>query len=151
MISHADLGWQCLSPDIDSLVCLLNGAGIPTEVQNSLQGKATLVAIGPGFWGQAAAVAAANRVRWCAVWGEHCPPQIHIFAALAGRDGHLLLQTTVSDRQAELPSQTPIFPAANRPERYLQDMFGIHFIDHPDQRRWIRHLAWQEGQYPFSS
>ena len=148
MISHADLGWQSLSPDIDSLVRLFRDAGIPTEVHNTLQGRAKLVTIDPGFWGKAAAVAAANRIRWCAVWGEHCPPHIHIFAALAGRDGHLLLETMVADRQAELPSQTPFFPAANRPERYLQDMFGVRFFDHPDKRRWIRHQAWQEGQYP---
>jgi Ni,Fe-hydrogenase III large subunit len=148
MIGHTHLGRQSLSPDIDSLVRLLNDAGIPTEVQTTLQGPVRVVAIDHGFWGKAAAVASANRVRWCAVWGEHRPPEIHILAALVGRDGHLLLQTLVPDCQAELPSQTPFFPAANRPERYLQDMFGVRFFDHPDQRRWIRHQAWQEGQYP---
>lgn len=148
MISHAHLGWQCLSPDIDSLVRLLNEAGVSTEVDGTLHGRARLVAIDPRLWGKAAAVAAANRVRWCAVWGEHSPPEIHIFAALAGRDGHLLLQTVVADAGGELPSQTPVFPAANRPERYLRDMFGVRFTDHPDQRRWMRHQAWHEDQYP---
>jgi NADH:ubiquinone oxidoreductase subunit C len=148
MISQADLGWQCLSPDIHSLVHLLNEAGIPTETPNTLQGRVRHVVIDPVFWRKAAAVAAANRIRWCAVWGEHCPPEIHIFSTLAGRDGHLLLQTIVADRLAELPSQTPIFPAANRLERYVQDMFGVRFTDHPDQRRWMRHQAWREDQYP---
>lgn len=148
MISQADLGWQCLAPDVESLVGLLRQAGIPVEEDNSLRGRARLVAIEASRWAEAAAVAAANRVRWCAVWGEHCPPQVKIFAALAARDGHLLLQTTVADRQGQLPSQTPIFPAADRPERYLQDMFGVRFADHPDPRRWIRHQAWQEGQHP---
>ncbi len=148
MISQARLGWQCLSPDITSLVGLLEQAGIPIREEALIKGPAKAVAIDAVFWAKAAAVAAANRVRWSAVWGEHRPPQIHIFAALAGRDGHLLLHTTVSDRQGELPSQTPFFPAANRPERYLHDMFGVHFFDHPDQRRWMRHQAWREDQYP---
>jgi Ni,Fe-hydrogenase III large subunit len=148
MIGHADPGRQCLCPGIDSLVLLLNNAGISTEMHNTPRGQVKVVAIDPAFWGTAAAVAAANRFRWCAVWGEHRPPKIRILAVLAGRDGHLLLQTLLSDRQGELPSQTPSFPAANRPERYLQDMFGVRFFDHPDQRRWIRHQAWQEGRYP---
>ena len=148
MISQADIGWQRLSPDAEYLVQLLDEAGIPTQMETSLLGRAKVVAIDPGFWGKAAAVAAAKHVRWCAVWGEHRPPEIDIFAALAGRDGHLLLHTIVPDRQGELPSQTPIFPAANRPERYLRDMFGVRFVGHPDQRRWMRHQAWQEGQFP---
>jgi Ni,Fe-hydrogenase III large subunit/NADH:ubiquinone oxidoreductase subunit C len=148
MISQADIGWQRLSPDIQSLVQLLGNAGIATKKETTLQGPAKVVTIDPGSWGKAAAVAAVNRVRWSAVWGEHRPPEIDIFAALAGRDGHLLLHTIVPDRQGELPSQTPFFPAANRPERYLQDMFGVYFFDHPDQRRWMRHQAWREGQFP---
>ncbi len=148
MISQAHLGRQLLAPDVDSLVSLLCEAGIPTRVHSAPKGPATVVTIDAGFWGKAAEVAAINRIRWSAVWGEHCPPEIHIFATMACRNGHLLLHTIVSDRQGELPSQTPFFPAANRPERYIRDMFGVHFVDHPDQRRWIRHQAWQEGQYP---
>ncbi len=148
MITQAHLGWQSLSPDVESLVLLLKDAGIPTKEQSKIQGPVKVVMIESVFWGKAAAVAADNRVRWCAVWAEHRPPEIDIFAAMAGRNGHLLLHTLVPDQQGELPSQTPFFPAANRPERYLRDMFGVHFFDHPDQRRWMRHQAWQEGQYP---
>lgn len=148
MISHAHIGWQSLSPDVDSLVLLLNEAGIVTKVDNLLQGASRVVSIDPLFWGKAAAVAAAKRVRWSAVWGEHRPPEISIFAVIAGRDGHLVLHTSVPDEHGQLPSQTPFFPAANRPERYLRDMFGVNFSDHPDQRRWIRHQAWRERQYP---
>jgi Ni,Fe-hydrogenase III large subunit len=148
MISQAHLGRQLLAPDIDTLVSLLGEAGIPTTVMTTIKGPVKVVTIDAGFWGKAAEVAAANRTRWSAVWGEHCPTEIHIFAAVACRNGHLLLHTIVAELHGELPSQTPFFPAANRPERYLRDMFGVNFIDHPDQRRWIRHQAWQEGQYP---
>jgi len=148
MISQAHLGAQSLSPDIASLVLLLEQAGIPTDKQTAIGSRVTVVTIAAESWAQAAEVAAANRVRWCAVWGEHRPPEIHIFATLAGRNGHLVLQTMISDRHGELPSQTPFYPAANRPERYLRDMFGVRFFDHPDPRRWIRHQAWREDQYP---
>jgi Ni,Fe-hydrogenase III large subunit len=47
-----------------------------------------------------------------------------------------------------LPSHTPHFPAANRPERHIQDLYGIAFSDHPDSRRWTRHRAWKSSQYP---
>ncbi len=148
MISQAHIGWQRLSPDTQSLVQLLGKAGIATRLETALKGPVKVVGIDPGFWGKAAALAADKRIRWCAVWGEHRPPEIHIFAALAGRNGHLILHTNVPDHQGEVPSQTPFFPAANRPERYLSDMFGVRFLGHPDQRRWMRHQAWQEGQYP---
>jgi hypothetical protein len=106
------------------------------------------VTIEPRFWGKAAEIAAENNMRWCAVWGEHQPPEIHILAVVAGKNGHLVIRTNVSDSQGELPSQSLSFPAANRPERYIQEMFGIHFTDHPDQRRWMRHQAWRADQHP---
>jgi Ni,Fe-hydrogenase III large subunit len=139
---------QLLAPNIDALPVLLQQAGIAGKVQTDIQGPAKIMAMDACLWGKAAALLADCHVRWCGVWGEHRPPEIVITAAVAGRDGHLLLSTSVSDRQGELPSQTPFFPAANRPERYLREMFGVHFTGHPDGRRWIRHQAWEEDQYP---
>ncbi len=148
MISQAHIGWQLLSPDVDSLILLLNEAGITTRAMENLFGAVQAVSVDSVFWGRAATVAAAKRVRWCAVWGEHRPPDIEVFAVFAARNGHLVVHTCVADQGGELPSQTPFFPAANRPERYLQDMFGLRFLEHPDLRRWIRHQAWSEDQYP---
>lgn len=139
---------QLEAPPVDSLPLLLEQAGIPVRELPEIKGPIRVLALEARFWGQAAAVAAAHHVRWSAGWGEHRPPAIDIFALLAGRDGHLLLRTTIPDIQGELPSQTPSFPAANRPERYLQEMFGMRFTDHPDPRRWMRHQAWNADQYP---
>ena len=130
------------------LYAVLHQEGIASTEQGDIKGPVRVVSIDASLWGKAAAVAAACHVRWCAVWGEHRPPEMHIIAALAGCSGHLLLHTTVPDVRGELPSQTPYYPAANRPERYVQDMFGIRFTDNPDQRRWMRHLAWGRDQYP---
>jgi Ni,Fe-hydrogenase III large subunit len=47
-----------------------------------------------------------------------------------------------------LSSHTPYYAAADRPERHIQDLFGVAFLDHPDARRWTRHKAWELGAYP---
>lgn len=148
MISQADLGWQSLSPDIATLVQLLGEAGIALREESDIAGAVRLVDIKNEDWGRAAEVASARRVRWSAVWGEHQPPQIHVFALFACRNGHLLLRTPVPETGGSLPSQTPFYAGANRPERTLTDMLGVAFAGHPDNRRWLRHQAWPEGQFP---
>ncbi len=139
---------QLAAPDVDSLLELLNQVGIPIAECADIKGAVKAMLIDSRLWGKVAAVMAAHSVRWCAVWAEHRPPEMLVTAAFAGKNGHVLFRTVVPDGQGKLPSQTPYFPAANRPERYIQDMFGIRFIDHPDQRRWMRHLAWNDDQYP---
>jgi len=113
-----------------------------------LTGLRSCLRVAPGDWGQAAEIAAGQGLRWCGCWGDHVPPTIVVRALFFGCDGHLVLQTSLGEEQPELTSQTPSFDAANRPERTLQDMFGVRFIDHPDGRRWLRHQAWGADQYP---
>jgi len=60
----------------------------------------------------------------------------------------MVLRTAINASKPELPSQATVYPAANRSERHTQDMFGIHFIGHPDNRRWTRHQAWDKHSYP---
>ena len=105
----------------------------------------------PGDWGGTAELAAGQGLRWCGCWGDHSAQTIIVRALLYGSDGHLLLQAAVNEEHPELTSQTPFFLAANRPERTLQDMFGVRFIDHPDRRRWLRHQAWKDDEFPLRS
>lgn len=148
MISQADIGWQSLAPDPQTLIELLGGAGIPLGEDAAIAGAVRVVAIAGQDWGRAAELAAAKRVRWSAVWGEHLPPRLQVYALLACRNGHLLLVTSLPENGGTLPSQTPFYPAANRPERYLAEMLGVVFTGHPDSRRWMRHQAWSEGEFP---
>ncbi|MBW6511592.1 MAG: NADH-quinone oxidoreductase subunit C [Desulfuromonadaceae bacterium] len=99
-------------------------------------------------WGKAAKLARDEKLRFSACWGEHRPPHIQIFSLFAGGDGHLLLQTEIAEDDPQLPAQTPFFAAAARPERVLQDMLGVQVQGHPDPRRWLRHQAWAEGDFP---
>ncbi|PNU20000.1 Ni,Fe-hydrogenase III large subunit [Geothermobacter hydrogeniphilus] len=118
------------------------------ETLDPLPGLKARLRVAAGNWGQIADIAARQGLRWSAVWGDHRPPQILIRSLLFGCDGHLLLETAVDQALPELTSQVGAYIAADRPERALQDMFGVRFIDHPDRRRWLRHQGWAEGDYP---
>jgi len=99
-------------------------------------------------WGTAARVAAESGYRWAGVWGDPVAEQVIVHATLVHEGDYLVLITEVPLSHPVLASHTPWFPAANRLERHLQDMLGIGFLDHPDERRWTRHCAWPEGAYP---
>ncbi len=136
------------SARVGDLPRLLAAAGIAAAPAAGPAGPARLLELAAADWGRAAGVAAAAGLRFSAVWGEHLPPRLLVTTLLAGGDGHLLLRTAVDQTAPQLPSQTPAFAAADRPERHLQDMFGVRFIDHPDGRRWTRHQAWPADCFP---
>lgn len=144
-------GWQerrVTGGRVGVLADRLAGAGIAVRSGAAPAGPALLLEVDPENWGRVAEIAAAENLRWCAVWGEHRPPRFLVTALFFGRDGHLLVRTAVPEDKPELTSQAPFYPAADRPERHVQDMYGVRFIDHPDGRRWTRHLAWPQGQHP---
>jgi Ni,Fe-hydrogenase III large subunit len=99
-------------------------------------------------WGRAARQAAAQGLRWTAIWGEERADGILVTSCLEKGGDYLLLRTMADAAAPMLPSLTPAYPAAARPERHLRDMFGVAFSDHPDPRRWTRHRAWREGEFP---
>lgn len=100
-------------------------------------------------WGRAAAVARELDCRWCALWAEQPDAEtLQVNACLSREGDYLVLRTAVPLATPVLPSHTPVYPAANRPERHARDLFGLVFSDHPDPRRWTRHQAWGEGEYP---
>ncbi len=99
-------------------------------------------------WGTAAKVAAEAGYRHAGVWGDHVGDDIVIRACLVQDGDYLVLETQVPLAHPVLPSHAPHFPGVDRLERHTQDMFGLAFLDHPDNRRWTRHQAWPEGSYP---
>jgi Ni,Fe-hydrogenase III large subunit/Ni,Fe-hydrogenase III component G len=99
-------------------------------------------------WQQFAKVAIAQQLRWVAGWAEQADSQLLVNACFEKNGVYIVLRTVINLGKAELPSQATVYPAANRSERHTQDMFGVKFIGHPDNRRWTRHQAWEKHQYP---
>jgi len=109
---------------------------------------AYLLQIDDADWGRAGELAAAQGYRWAGVWGDHIGDEIQLHACLENTGDYLILQTHVAVDSPMISSHTPYYPAADRPERHIQDLLGIVFLDHFDHRPWIRHKAWEEGRYP---
>lgn len=108
----------------------------------------SLLHLVPLLWRPAAIVAAQLQYRFVAIWAQDLGENLEVNATLELHGSYLLLRTLISTLDPTITSFTPYFPAANRLERHTHDMFGIIFSNHPDQRRWTRHQAWSEKQFP---
>jgi Ni,Fe-hydrogenase III large subunit/Ni,Fe-hydrogenase III component G len=125
-------------------------------------------------WEHAAEEAKRLQMRFVAVWAAEggCHEQdqgLYAYMAFAHPDHrHALLRTRLRDGQEEVASIAKHYIAAQRMERHMRDMFGIHIKNLSDERQWIKHEHWpddahplchafageqtmpqQEGQYPF--
>ncbi|UCH54352.1 MAG: NADH-quinone oxidoreductase subunit C [Pseudomonadota bacterium] len=109
---------------------------------------AALIGVRAEDWDRVGQEAKASDCRWVAAWGEDCGQQFTINVCLYKPSDYLVVRTTVERATPVLASHTPYFPAADRPERHIQDMFGVAFMDHPDTRRWTRHQAWSDKEFP---
>jgi len=89
-----------------------------------------------------------HNLRWAAGWAEHAETVFIVNACFEKEGVYVLLRTRINTDHPELPSQATVYPAANRSERHTQDLFGISFAGHPDNRRWTRHQAWGKHSYP---
>lgn len=106
------------------------------------------VAVRAEDWGRLGQQAQAAGCRWVAGFGEDAGAQILINACFEKDGAYLMARTAVARAHPVLPSHTPYFPGADRPERHTQDLLGVAFTDHPDARRWTRHQAWKDHDYP---
>ena len=138
-----------LAADMKSLFTQLTDAGIQFIAQ-AVPGLAPAhcVQVQVDDWGRLARQARQSGCRWVATWADDGGDDIAVFACFEIKAEYLVARTSVKKVTPLLPSHTPYYPAANRPERHMQDMFGVAFSDHPDTRRWTRHRAWRSSQYP---
>lgn len=113
-------------------------------------GQINLLNIASESWQQVAMNAAKLKYRFVALWAQDLvtTENFEVNLVLELKGAYLLLRTLINHTEPVIVSVTPYFPAANRLERHTQDMFGIRFNNHPDPRRWTRHLAWPHDQFP---
>lgn len=137
---------QTTSSWIEDFLKQLNSIGCAVEQIDIA--TTTLWQIESNDWQQFAEQAIQHNVRWVAGWAEQDQERFFINACFEKQGVYVLLRTIITHAKPELPSQAIVYPAANRSERHTQDMFGINFIGHPDNRRWTRHKAWPKHSYP---
>jgi len=109
-------------------------------------------------WDTAGRVAGALGCRWAGLWGDPVggdpagdDPEgegMVVYACLEHLGDYLVLVTEVGLDHPFLASHTPYYPGADRLERHLRDLLGIDFLNAADDRRWTRHQAWPEDQFP---
>jgi Ni,Fe-hydrogenase III large subunit len=127
----------------------LAAAGVICEEQAAPGlAPAHLVAVQAEGWGRLGSEASAWGCRWVAGWGEDVVDAIRISACFEKAGAYLVARTAVPRASPALPSHASAYPGADRPERHLRDMLGVVFTDHPDARRWTRHQAWKDSEYP---
>ena len=127
----------------------INPNAVSTSVNGEPQSdKIMLWQIESRHWQQFSQYALKQNLRWVAGWAEHAETVFIVNACFEKAGVYVLLRTRINTNNPKLPSQATVYPAANRSERHTQDLFGISFAEHPDNRRWIRHQAWGKHSYP---
>jgi len=58
-------------------------------------------------------------------------------------DHHLMIKVTVPRDKGEVESVCSIWKTANWHEREIFDLFGVHFLNHPDLRRILLPADWE--------
>ncbi len=109
---------------------------------------ATRLAVDAADWETAGRTAAESAWRFAGIWGDPDDDRMLIRACLEQGGSYLVLETALPLAEPVVGSWAPAYPGADRLERHVQDMLGIEFTNHPDDRRWTRHRAWAEGEYP---
>ncbi len=87
--------------------------------------------------------------RLVALWGSDGSDRgdgYAVHAALAVRSG--LIVATLALAGESFPDISDLFPAANRMQRAVGDLFGVRAEGAADQRKWLRHAAWPADVFP---
>ncbi len=87
--------------------------------------------------------------RLIALWGSDNSDReagyaVHV--ALTVRAGLVVISLPLTG--GSFPDVADIFPAANRMQRAVHDLFGVHAEGAADQRKWLRHAAWPGDVFP---
>jgi len=71
-----------------------------------------------------------------------------LHVALVCVTGMLVLTLPIDQHKPDFPDLSKLFPAANRMQRSVADMLGLHPTEGGDHRKWLRHSAWPGNVHP---
>ena len=86
-----------------------------------------------------------------ALWGSDETErngQYALHVSLVSAQGMLVLTLPIDHGKPDFPDLSDLFPAANRMQRSVADMLGLHPTEGGDHRKWLRHAAWPGNQHP---
>ncbi len=87
--------------------------------------------------------------RLVALWGRDAGERGHTLqVALVNEKGLLCLSVALPVQQPGYPDLSVLFPAAERMQRAVYDLSGIVALGAHDQRKWLRHAAWDANSFP---
>jgi Ni,Fe-hydrogenase III component G len=87
--------------------------------------------------------------RLIALWGADDRDRGEAFtvhAALSVQSGLVIIALPVGG--GSFPDVSDIFPAAGRMQRAVRDLLGVEAQGAADRRKWLRHTAWGEHEFP---
>lgn len=93
-------------------------------------------------------IASIHAFRFVALYAEEIKDSLHVTVCLEFANEYLLIKSKCYGEHPEIPSITTYYAIASRFERHCHDLLGINFIGSLDKRRWTRHKAWSEKEYP---
>ena len=138
-----------MQTSINDFLFQLQQEKIITDVAiDSFLSKWRLCFIDCAFWEKMAIIAVAKRLRFVGLWAQDKREYLECNCVFEGQGEYVFMRTCVIAVDARLISLSPHFPAASRLERHAHDLFGIEFIGGRDTRRWTRHQAWVENEFP---
>ncbi len=62
--------------------------------------------------------------------------------------GMLCLSLPIAVERPTFPDISDLFPAANRMQRAVADLLGLHAAGNDDHRKWLRHGSWPRDVHP---
>lgn len=86
-----------------------------------------------------------------ALWGSdnrHLNRGYAVHAALLTSAGLAWVTCALAEEAPAYPDLAHIFPQADRMQRAVFDLLGIRASDAVDDRKWLRHTAWAEDEFP---
>jgi Ni,Fe-hydrogenase III large subunit/Ni,Fe-hydrogenase III component G len=89
--------------------------------------------------------------RLVALWGSDEQTRgngYELHTALVMASGMICLTLPISASHPAYPDISDLFPAANRMQRAVIDLLGLHPNGAEDQRKWLRHASWPADQHP---